>query len=109
MHHTIFYIYIYIYYSSIPDKICIRNNKNEKSLFSKMGIPESRSPAPLPETRSPVPFLYRPRPSGGEIRNLAAVSSSLLPAFGTVMGEGSAQLRRFVIAPYDRRYRYVQK
>nr|GMD47668.1 potassium channel KAT3-like isoform X2 [Ipomoea batatas] len=72
-----------------------------------MGKLEARSPVPLPETRSPMLFLYRRRPSG-EIRNLASVSSSLLPAFGTVMGEGSAQLRTFVIAPYDRRYRVWQ-
>uniref|UniRef100_A0A3Q7HPM0 Uncharacterized protein n=1 Tax=Solanum lycopersicum TaxID=4081 RepID=A0A3Q7HPM0_SOLLC len=42
--------------------------------------------------------------SSGEIRNIASVSSSLLPAFGTVMGEGTLKLKRFVIAPYDRRY-----
>nr|GMD47677.1 potassium channel KAT3-like [Ipomoea batatas] len=71
-----------------------------------MASSEARSPVPLSETRSPMPLLYRRR-SSGEIRNLASVSSSLLPTFGTVMGEGSVQLRRFVIAPYDRRYRYV--
>ena len=43
--------------------------------------------------------------SSGEIRNIASVSSILLPAFGTVMGEGTLKLKRFVIAPYDRRYR----
>ncbi|XP_019157682.1 PREDICTED: potassium channel KAT3-like [Ipomoea nil] len=69
-----------------------------------MGKPEARSPVPVPETRSP---MYR-RQASGEIRNLASVPSSLLPAFGSVMGEGSAQLRRFVIAPYDRRYRVWQ-
>nr|GMD47675.1 potassium channel KAT3-like [Ipomoea batatas] len=72
-----------------------------------MGKPEARSPVPSPETRSPMLFLHRRRRSG-EIRNLASLSSSLLPAFGTVMGEGSAQLRTFVIAPYDRRYRVWQ-
>ncbi|XP_019157677.1 PREDICTED: potassium channel KAT3-like isoform X1 [Ipomoea nil] len=72
-----------------------------------MGSSEARSPVPLSEARSPMPLLYRRR-SSGEIRNLASVSSSLLPAFGTVMGEGSAQLRGFVIAPYDRRYRMWQ-
>ncbi|CAK9166601.1 unnamed protein product [Ilex paraguariensis] len=54
-----------------------------------------------------MPFLYR-RHSSGEIRNLASVSSSLLPAFGTVVGEGTLQLKRYVIAPYDRRYRWWQ-
>nr|GMD41393.1 potassium channel KAT3-like isoform X2 [Ipomoea batatas] len=72
-----------------------------------MASSEARSPVPLSETRSPMPLLYRRR-SSGEIRNLASVSSSLLPTFGTVMGEGSVQLRRFVIAPYDRRYRVWQ-
>lgn len=42
------------------------------------------------------------------MKNLASVSSSLLPAFGTVVGEGSAPLRKYVIAPYDRRYRWWQ-
>jgi hypothetical protein len=57
------------------------------------------------ETRpSPVPLLYRRR-SSGEIKNLTSVSSSLLPAFGTVVDEGYSQLKKYVIAPYDRRYR----
>ncbi|KAL3498358.1 hypothetical protein ACH5RR_041090, partial [Cinchona calisaya] len=50
--------------------------------------------------KSPLPLLYR-RHSSGETRNLASVSSSLLPAFGMVVGEGSLQLNKFVIAPYD--------
>ncbi|PHT94286.1 Potassium channel AKT1 [Capsicum annuum] len=67
----------------------------------------TRSPMGLSETRSPTPLLFR-RHSSGEIRNLASLSSSLLPAFGTVMGESSVRLKRFVIAPYDRRYRLWQ-
>ncbi|KAJ8529160.1 hypothetical protein K7X08_035995 [Anisodus acutangulus] len=67
----------------------------------------TRSPVPLSETRSPTPLLFR-RHSSGEIRNIASLSSSLLPAFGTVMGESSVRLKRFVIAPYDRRYRLWQ-
>ncbi|KAF3446014.1 hypothetical protein FNV43_RR11192 [Rhamnella rubrinervis] len=59
------------------------------------------------ETRSPLPLLFRRR-SSGEIKNLASVSSSLLPAFGTVVDEGHVQLRKYVIAPYDRRYRLWQ-
>ncbi|THG07684.1 hypothetical protein TEA_009633 [Camellia sinensis var. sinensis] len=59
------------------------------------------------ETRAPVPLLYRRR-STDDINNLATVSSSLLPAFGTVVGEGSLHLRKYVIAPYDRRYRWWQ-
>ncbi|KAL3655690.1 hypothetical protein CASFOL_000086 [Castilleja foliolosa] len=61
------------------------------------------------EMRSPTPLLYRRHSSGGnEIKNLASISSSLLPAFGTVVGEGSVNLKKFVIAPYDRRYRWWQ-
>ncbi|GFP80286.1 potassium channel kat3 [Phtheirospermum japonicum] len=73
-----------------------------------MSASEGRSPL-ASETRSPTPLLYRRHSSGGnEIKNLASISSSLLPAFGTVVGEGSVHLKRFVIAPYDRRYRWWQ-
>ncbi|XP_052208873.1 potassium channel KAT3 isoform X3 [Diospyros lotus] len=71
---------------------------------------ETRSPLTLlsSEARaSPVPLLYRRR-SSHDVNNLATVSSSLLPAFGTVVGEGSLQLRKYIIAPYDRRYRWWQ-
>ncbi|KAK1259327.1 Potassium channel KAT3 [Acorus gramineus] len=57
------------------------------------------------------PMLLTRRASSGvdhQIRNLATVSSSLLPAFGTVIDEGYPRLRRFIIAPYDRRYRWWQ-
>ncbi|KAL3650844.1 hypothetical protein CASFOL_007247 [Castilleja foliolosa] len=61
------------------------------------------------ERRSPTPLLYRRFSSlGNEMKNLASISSNLLPAFGTVVGEGSVSLKRFVIAPYDRRYRWWQ-
>ncbi|KAH9761000.1 Potassium channel KAT3 [Citrus sinensis] len=59
------------------------------------------------ETRSPLPLLFR-RHSSGEIKNLASVSSSLLPAFGTVVDEGHLRLKKYVIAPYDYRYRWWQ-
>ncbi|KAL2504227.1 Potassium channel NtKC1 [Abeliophyllum distichum] len=50
-----------------------------------MSVSNTRQPVPpFTETRSPVPLLYR-RHSSGEIRNLASISSSLLPAFGTVV------------------------
>ncbi|KAF5748236.1 potassium channel KAT3 [Tripterygium wilfordii] len=59
------------------------------------------------ETRSsPLPLLFRRR-SSGEIKNLATVSSSLLPAFGTVIDE-RLHLKEYVIVPYDRRYRLWQ-
>ncbi|XAR70906.1 hypothetical protein NMG60_11027946 [Bertholletia excelsa] len=51
--------------------------------------------------------LYTRR-SSHDINNLATVSSSLLPAFGTVVGDVSLPLRRYIIAPYDRRYRWWQ-
>ncbi|PIN09661.1 K+-channel ERG [Handroanthus impetiginosus] len=70
------------------------------------GASDGRSPL-RSEMRSPTPLLYR-RYSSGEVRNLASISSSLLPAFGTVVGEGTVNLKRFVIAPYDRRYRWWQ-
>ncbi|CAK9317426.1 unnamed protein product [Citrullus colocynthis] len=59
------------------------------------------------ETRSPIPLLFR-RHSSGEIKNLTSVSSSLLPAFGTVVNDGYSHLNKFVIVPYDRRYRWWQ-
>ncbi|KAL9176909.1 hypothetical protein ABFS82_01G025100 [Erythranthe guttata] len=71
-----------------------------------MSASDGRSPL-TSDMRSPMPLLSRRHTSGeNEIRNLASISSSLLPAFGTVMGEGSVHLKRFVIAPYDRRYRW---
>ncbi|CAA7409946.1 unnamed protein product [Spirodela intermedia] len=48
------------------------------------------------------------RASSGDVRNLAAVSSSLLPAFGTAVGDAHPRLGRYIIAPYDRRYRWWQ-
>ncbi|KAL8537140.1 hypothetical protein ACS0TY_012353 [Phlomoides rotata] len=71
-----------------------------------MSASEGRPPLTA-ERRSSKPKLFR-RHSSGEIRNLASISSSLLPAFGTVVGDNTPTLRRFVIAPYDRRYRWWQ-
>ncbi|XP_038898228.1 potassium channel KAT3 isoform X2 [Benincasa hispida] len=59
------------------------------------------------EARSPIPLLFR-RHSSGEIKNLTSVSSSLLPAFGTVVSDGYSQLNKYIIVPYDRRYRWWQ-
>ncbi|XVF35502.1 hypothetical protein REPUB_Repub18cG0151100 [Reevesia pubescens] len=56
---------------------------------------------------SPLPFLFRRR-SSGEMNNLTSVSSSLLPAFGTVVDDGYLHLKKYVVAPYDRRYRWWQ-
>ncbi|CAN1218554.1 Potassium channel KAT3 [Linum perenne] len=62
----------------------------------------------MSETRSPLPLLFRRRSSGQVLKNLASVSSSLLPAFGTVVDEGYLHLKKFIIAPYDHRYRLWQ-
>nr|KAJ0217263.1 hypothetical protein LSAT_V11C300112070 [Lactuca sativa] len=62
----------------------------------------------MSETRSPMPLLYRRHSSGEVMKNLASVSSSLLPAFGTIVGDDSPLLKKYVIAPYDRRYRWWQ-
>ncbi|XP_044464837.1 potassium channel KAT3 isoform X2 [Mangifera indica] len=53
---------------------------------------------------SPFPLMIRRR-SSSDVKNLTSVSSSLLPAFGTVVDDGHLQLKKFVIAPYDYRYR----
>ncbi|KAI3848426.1 hypothetical protein MKW92_042507 [Papaver armeniacum] len=73
----------------------------------------SPAPAPLLNGRSSVPaaaaapsMLARRR--SGEINNLATLSSSILPAFGTVVDGNYLDLKRFIIAPYDRRYRWWQ-
>ncbi|XP_058201918.1 potassium channel KAT3-like isoform X2 [Rhododendron vialii] len=62
------------------------------------------------ENRSrPVPALLYRRRSSDNIDNLATVSSSLLPAFGTIVDDAnSLHLRKYIIAPYDRRYRWWQ-
>jgi hypothetical protein len=57
------------------------------------------------ETRSPLSLLFRRRSSGDVTKNLASVSSSLLPAFGIDVDDGYLHLKKYVIAPYDRRYR----
>ncbi|OMO61840.1 hypothetical protein CCACVL1_23217 [Corchorus capsularis] len=62
----------------------------------------------MAETSSPLPLLFRRRSSGEVLKNLATVSSSLLPAFGTVVDDGYLHLRKYVIAPYDFRYRWWQ-
>ncbi|GMJ11089.1 potassium channel in Arabidopsis thaliana 3, ARABIDOPSIS THALIANA K+ RECTIFYING CHANNEL 1 [Hibiscus trionum] len=56
---------------------------------------------------SPLPLLFRRR-SSGEMQNLATVSSSILPAFGTVVDDGYLNLKKYVIVPYDHRYRWWQ-
>ncbi|KAG5034278.1 hypothetical protein JHK87_009188 [Glycine soja] len=52
------------------------------------------------------------RRSSDEITNSASVSSSLFPAFGTTIfdieGYSKSNLRKYVIAPYDRRYQLWQ-
>ncbi|KAE8687645.1 Potassium channel AKT1 [Hibiscus syriacus] len=59
-------------------------------------------------SHSPVPLHFLRRPTGDIKNNLASISSSLLPAFGTVIGDAYLPLKKSVIAPYDRRYRWWQ-
>ncbi|KAK8535258.1 hypothetical protein V6N13_081397 [Hibiscus sabdariffa] len=59
-------------------------------------------------SRSPIPLHHRRRSTGEIKNNLASISSSLLPAFGTVIDDSHLYLKKNVIAPYDRRYRWWQ-
>ncbi|CAN8327044.1 unnamed protein product [Cochlearia groenlandica] len=83
---------------------------------------EARSPLPLllrrgrsstaiggstSEERSPLSLLFRRR-SSKDVRNITAVSSSLLPAFGTVIEDDNPSSKSFIVLPYDRRYRLWQ-
>ncbi|KAJ4872627.1 Potassium channel KAT3 [Raphanus sativus] len=66
---------------------------------------ERASTAPLgtSEERSPLSLLFRRR-SSKDVKNITSVSSSLLPAFGTVIEENPSS-KPFIVLPYDRRYR----
>ncbi|KAG7545340.1 Cyclic nucleotide-binding domain [Arabidopsis suecica] len=80
---------------------------------------ETRSPFPLllrrgrsstgtstsAEARSPLSVLQFRRRSSKDVRNITSVSSSLLPAFGTVIEGDTASSKRFIVLHYDRRYR----
>uniref|UniRef100_A0A1J3FS13 Potassium channel n=2 Tax=Noccaea caerulescens TaxID=107243 RepID=A0A1J3FS13_NOCCA len=81
---------------------------------------EARSPLPLllrrgrsstavgtSEERSPLSLLFRRR-SSKDVRNITSVSSSLLPAFGTVIEDDNPSSKSFIVLPYDRRYRLWQ-
>ncbi|KAL4318489.1 hypothetical protein GQ457_18G002660 [Hibiscus cannabinus] len=57
---------------------------------------------------SPIQLHLRRRSTGEIKNNLASISSSLLPAFGTVIDDSHLHLKKNVIAPYDRRYRWWQ-
>ncbi|KAK9032239.1 hypothetical protein V6N11_056513 [Hibiscus sabdariffa] len=57
---------------------------------------------------SPIQLHFRRRSTGEIKNNLASISSSLLPAFGTVIDDSHLHLKKNVIAPYDRRYRLWQ-
>uniref|UniRef100_A0A2P2NVD6 Uncharacterized protein n=1 Tax=Rhizophora mucronata TaxID=61149 RepID=A0A2P2NVD6_RHIMU len=59
----------------------------------------------MSETRSRFPLLFPRRSRTDVAKNLVSVSSSLLPAFGTTVDEGYLHLKKYAIAPYDRRYR----
>ncbi|KAI3879181.1 hypothetical protein MKW98_028748 [Papaver atlanticum] len=66
-----------------------------------------RSPAPLLSGRSSsnpdaAPSILARRRSG-VVNNLATLSSSILPAFGVLIGGNDLDLKKFIIAPHDRR------
>ncbi|XP_028779330.1 potassium channel KAT3 [Neltuma alba] len=64
----------------------------------------------MSHNKEPLPVLVR-RTSGDEIRNLAlaSVSSDLLSAFGSdIVDDNRLNLRKYVIAPSDHRYRLWQ-
>ncbi|CAH8377967.1 unnamed protein product [Eruca vesicaria subsp. sativa] len=71
-------------------------------LLSRAGR-ASTAPLGTPEERSPLSLLFRRR-SSGDVKNITSVSSSLLPAFGTVV-ENNPSSKFFIVLPYDRRYR----
>ncbi|CAL9227744.1 unnamed protein product [Arabidopsis halleri] len=80
---------------------------------------EARSPLPLllkrgrsstgtsttAEARSPLSVLQFRRRSSKDVRNITSVSSSLLPAFGTVIEDDSSSSKPYIVLHYDRRYR----
>jgi hypothetical protein len=87
-------------YINIP---LVYNNVDNKNCSLSLSLCEENH---LVALRMSLPSLVRRR-SSGEIRNLASISSSLLPAFGTSPDEGYFNLKKYTIAPYDRRYRYI--
>lgn len=78
--------------------VCVRANCRKTPVKSLRMSSETRPPVP--------PLQFRRHSSSHESKNLNSLSSSLLPAFGTVVDEGYLQLKKYVIAPYDRRYRW---
>ncbi|RZR93866.1 hypothetical protein BHM03_00022450 [Ensete ventricosum] len=57
------------------------------------------------ERRKQKPWLIRRGWSSGQIKSFAALSSSLLPAFGAGVDGNYPDIKKYVIAPYDPRYR----
>lgn len=57
------------------------------------------------ESRHKAAPGLRRRESSGQIKSFAALSSSLLPAFGAGVDGHYPNLKKHVIAPYDPRYR----
>ncbi|CAL9087639.1 unnamed protein product [Musa textilis] len=60
------------------------------------------------ERRKQKPWLIRRGWSSGQIKSFAALSSSLLPAFGAGVDGNYPDIKKYVIAPYDPRYRWWQ-
>ncbi|XP_074575563.1 LOW QUALITY PROTEIN: potassium channel KAT4-like [Curcuma longa] len=55
-----------------------------------------------------APRMISRRHTSGQLKSFAALSSSLLPAFGAGLDGSHPELKRFVIAPFDPRYRLWQ-
>ncbi|XP_064947912.1 potassium channel KAT4-like isoform X2 [Musa acuminata AAA Group] len=60
------------------------------------------------ERRKQKPWLIRRGWSSGQIKSFAALSSSLLPAFGAGVDGNYPDIKKYIIAPYDPRYRWWQ-
>lgn len=86
-----------------------QNSDDNKKCWS-LSLSLWRSHFVMVALRMSMSSLVRRR-SSDEITNSASVSSSLFPAFGTTIfdieGYLKSNLRKYVIAPYDRRYQYV--
>lgn len=103
-----FFFFFFIFIINVPRTDAYNGDYNKQELPSPLSLSLSLRRLELAmstaQNRAPLPVLARRR-SSGEIR-LTSVSSSLLPAFGTsIVNDGYLNLRKYVIAPFDRRYR----
>ncbi|KAI0508127.1 hypothetical protein KFK09_014261 [Dendrobium nobile] len=75
--------------------------------FTKRGEDISMEGGERPKQMRPVKLVAR-RASRREMRNVAAISSSFLPVFGVAIDENFSQKKKYVIVPFDHRYRRWQ-